>query len=60
MPEVSATSAQIVELCSKSDFDPYAVLGLLSLHALADGDMARLGFLNMVTDKLRNSLTLDG
>jgi len=58
MPEISATSAQIVELCSENDADPIAIVGLLSLLALANTDFAKLEYWKRVTERLRSSVAL--
>jgi len=52
MPEVTAT--RLTDMCSQNDVDPFAVVSLLSLQALADADAAKLAFWRSVADRLRN------
>lgn len=57
MPEISAASTHIAELCSENDADPVAVVGLLCLHALANADLARLEHLRRITERLQRDIT---
>ncbi len=56
MPEASAAKQRLLELCAETKDDPFEALGLISLHALAAGDLAKVTLWKIVADRLRARL----
>jgi len=54
MPRATAVGIEVADLCLQNGFDPFAIIGLLSLHALAAGDIEGLQFWRIVSDRLRS------
>jgi hypothetical protein len=52
MAKVTAVRAHVVRMSKKHDVDPFVVLSLLALHALADVDFAKLAFWKDVSKSL--------
>lgn len=57
MPE--AATAIIKELGSISDSDRVAIVGLLAVHALVNGDLAKLDLLKLVAERLPDQAESD-
>ncbi len=53
MSRAAKVGAHIVRLSAKQDVDPFAVVGLLAIHALCDVDFPKLRFWTRVSDALR-------
>ena len=58
MANVREAGERIVRLSSKHNVDPFVVLGLLAVHALADADFSKLEFWKDVSESLSEKAAL--
>jgi hypothetical protein len=53
MSTTAQVSAHIIKLSAKQDVDPFAVVGLLAVHALVAVDLPKLKFWTHVSATMR-------
>lgn len=56
MPEAAVAKKRILNLCRETNNDPLEIVGLMSVHALAAGNLAGVALWKIVADRLRARL----